>query len=170
MKKKVLIASLVGMMSISCVFSSYAQVNLKKTYTEDISTNEMIKTSYKTVNQPRGQYISTASLRISNPENGEIGVLAMTIAHQEADEMSFHIELDRWIESEERWANVAGYDFVYNKENCPDEDLSEKSISFNIIGQPSNCYYRLRAVHKVTVGDKQETLRTETDGILITKQ
>ena len=94
----------------------------------------------------------------------------MNLAHQDVDETSFHIYLDRWIESEKRWANIAGYDFVYNKDNCPGEDLSEKSISFNIVGQPADCYYRLRGKHIVVVGDKQEMLSTETDGILITKK
>ena len=62
-----------------------------------------------------------------------------------------------------------GYKFTYNKENSPDEDLMTKAISFNVVGQPAECYYRLRGVHLVSVNGNREMLTTKTDGVLITK-
>ena len=90
-----------------------------------------------------------------------------TLTHVDIDETTFGIYLDRWIESEQRWANVADYKFVYNKENSPDDDLMTKAISFNIIGQPLDCNYILRGVHVVVSGGIREMLSSKTDGILV---
>ena len=171
MKKFLTRMSLILALCIIFTFPSFAQ---NRSYQNYFDFNNAVLTDSKVGNsiekQPRGNYISTAQLRISNPGNGEIGVLVKTIAHQDVDQTEFHVFLDRWIESEKRWANITGYDFVYNKENCPGEDLSEKSLSFNIKGQPTDCYYRLRGVHIVTVDESSEILTTETEGILITKE
>ena len=132
--------------------------------------NEENMSEYSSViKEPRGSIISTGLLRISNEGGGEIGVLMQTLAHVDIDETLFFVSLDRWIESEKRWANVANYDFAYKQEDYPDENLSVKSISFNIVGQPKDCYYRLRGDHIVVLGDKRESLSSETDGLLITK-
>lgn len=119
--------------------------------------------------QPRGTVISTGTLRISNEGDGAIGVFMQTLAHVDVDETTFGVYLDRWIESEERWTNVAHYTFSYTKEDYPDEDLAMKSLSFNIVGQPVDCYYRLRGLHLVVLDGTREMLSTQTDGILITK-
>lgn len=170
MKKVLLSMGIATFLCIMSAFSSFAQNNYQNYFDYD---NGVLKTTNEDLciaQQPRGMYISTASLRISNPGNGEIEVLAKTMAHQDVDQTEFHIFLDRWIESEDRWASISSYDFVYNEENCPGEDLSAKSLSFNIVGQPLECYYRLRGVHIVTVGDTSEVLTTKTDGVLITKE
>lgn len=170
MKKSLLGVGITIALCIMCTFPSFAQNGAYQEYFD--FNNVILKNSAvdeSIVKQPRGNYISTAQLRISNPGNGEIGVLAKTLAHQDVDQTEIHIFLDRWIESEDRWANVGTYDFVYNKENSPGEDLSAKILSFNIIGQPIDCYYRLRGVHIVTVDEATEILTTETEGILITK-
>lgn len=169
MKKRILILSLTTLISVGYVFPGFAQ-NIGNDVPNPVSMYEQnMNESRNVIKQPRGSYISTGILTISNPGDGEIGVSMINIAHQDVDETSFHINLDRWIESEKRWANIDSYDFVYNKENCPGENLTEKSVSFHIVGQPADCYYRLRGIHRVTVGDKQETLSSETDGLLITK-
>ena len=44
-----------------------------------------------------------------------------------------------------------------------------KSLSFKIIGQPVDCYYRLRGMHLVVAGGEREMLTTQTDGVLLTQ-
>lgn len=119
--------------------------------------------------QPRGSVISTGTLRISNEGEGAIGVFMQTLAHIDVDETTFGLFLDRWIESEQRWANVDHYTFTFTKEEYPDEDLAMKSLSFKIIGQPVDCYYRLRGMHLVVADGVREMLTTQTDGVLLTK-
>jgi hypothetical protein len=121
------------------------------------------------VKQPRGEIISTAILQITNPGKGEIGVYIHTIAHVDVDETAFAVYLERWIPSREEWANVAYFTFTFNKDDYPDDDLGNKMLSFNIVGQPDDCYYRLKGSHMVTLNGYSEVLSTQTDGILITK-
>ena len=120
--------------------------------------------------QPRGSIISTGTLRISNGQDGTIGVFMQTLAHVDVDETSFGVYLDRWIESEKRWANIEHYTFSFTKEEYPDEDLAMKSLSFKIVGQPVDCYYRLRGLHLVILNGEREMLTTQTDGVLLTKE
>lgn len=120
--------------------------------------------------QPKGSIISTGTLRISNGQDGSIGVFMQTLAHVGVDETSFGLYLDRWITSEKRWANVDHYTFSFTKEEYPDEDLAMKSLSFKIVGQPVDCHYRLRGLHLVILNGEREMLTTQTDGILLTKE
>ncbi|WP_418579351.1 hypothetical protein [Hungatella sp.] len=167
MKRKFLNIMLVLLITVACATPVSAQ-NIY--FTDPVQAiNATVEGSQDIVKQPKGNVISTGILEISNPGGGEIGVYMQTLSHIEIDETVFGVYLDRWIESEERWANVANYKFTYNKENSPDEDLTTKAISFNIVGQPVDCYYRLRGVHMVISGGEREMLSSRTDGILITK-
>lgn len=116
-----------------------------------------------------GFIISTGIIQIENRGNGNIGVYMQTMAHQAVDETKFGVHLDRFIESDQRWANVINYTFTYAKSQYPYEDLSMKSISFDIGGQPSSCYYRLRGQHWVKLGEACQSLNSQTDGLFITK-
>lgn len=167
MKKKLLKMILGVAISVTCVTPVFGQGIY---FTNPLKVvNESVEGSKAVVKQPRGSVISTGILEISNPGDGEIGVYMQTLSHVDIDETIFGVYLDRWIESEQKWANVADYRFVYNKENSPDEDLTTKAISFNILGQPSDCYYRLRGIHIVSSDGTREMLSSQTDGILITK-
>lgn len=170
MKKKILCTVLAIVMGLSVSNLVYAQVSSEQMLSGSpyVITQENIESRYVEI-QPRGSVISTGILQISNKGNGNIGVYMQTLTHQEIDETVFGVYLDRWIESEQRWATVADYKFTYNKEDNPDDDLTIKSISFDIVGQPSDCYYRLRGVHLVVLGETREMLSSKTDGILITK-
>ena len=120
--------------------------------------------------QPRGSIISTGTLRISNEQDGAIGVFMQTLAHVDVDETVFGLYLDRWIESEQRWMNVDKFTFSFTKEEYPDEDFEMKSLSFKITGQPVGFYYRLRGLHSVVLNGMREMLSTETQGVLLTNE
>lgn len=159
-------------MVIASVTTTYAQSSFIGP--EVLSGSSSVKTIESNTSrfyevQPRGNVISTGILQITNRGNGNIGVYIQTLTHSEVDSTTFGIYLDRWIESEKRWSTVANYKYTYTKEENPDDDLTVKSISFDIVGQPVDCYYRLRGVHMVTSGEIREMLNSETDGILITK-
>lgn len=167
MKKSLLNIILSSVICITFANPVFAQ-NIYLTDSEQIIKTS-VETSQVIVKQPRGNVISTGILEVSNPGGGEIGVYMQTLTHVEVDETIFGIYLDRWIESEQRWATVADYKLTYNKENSPDEDLMTKAISFNVAGQPVDCYYRLRGVHLVILNGDREMITTKTDGVLITK-
>lgn len=171
MKKRLISTLMVIVMSLTCVMSSYAQSNKETTVISSDSpfvlTQDNKVSRYLQI-QPRGNIISTGILQISNKGNGNIGVYIQTLTHVEVDETTFGVFLDRWIESEQRWANVASYKFSYTKEDNPDDDLTIKSLSFDVEGQPVDCYYRLRGAHMVILNGTREMLSSETEGILIT--
>lgn len=163
MKNNIIKSMCIGMaLCILCSMSVFGNEQ-KATLLKNVNEQVVVKP------QPRGTIISTGTLRISNEGDGAIGVFMQTLAHVDVDETTFGVYLDRWITSEERWANVAHYTFSYTKEDYPDEDLAMKSLSFNIVGQPVDCYYRLRGLHLVVLDGTREMLSTQTDGILITK-
>lgn len=171
MKKRCIGTLVMLIMSLSFVTSAYAQANLERSVIA--SNSPFVVTQNYNVSrfaqiQPRGSVISTGILQISNRGNGNIGVYIQTLTHKEVDETTFGVYVDRWIESEKRWANVASYKFSYTKEDNPDDDLTIKSLSFDVVGQPVDCYYRLRGAHMVVLDGNREMLTSETDGILIT--
>lgn len=150
---------------ILCTIPAFALGSVQK-----VALSKGINEQIVVKNQPRGSIISTGTLRISNGQDGSIGVFMQTLAHVDVDETVFGIYLDRWIQSEKRWANVDHFTFSYTKEEYPDEDLAMKSLSFKIIGQPVDCYYRLRGLHAVVLNGTREMLTTETQGVLLTKK
>ncbi len=166
MKKKFYAFIIVSIMSVILSVPTFGN---EIYFTEPIVLEGSDKTDIFVVKQPRGEVISTAVLQILNPGKGEIGVYMQTVTHVDVDETVFGLSLDRWITSKEQWANVANYVFTYNKDDYPDDDLANKILSFNIVGQPDDCYYRLRGTHMVTLNGYSEMLSTQTDGVLITK-
>lgn len=170
MRKKVVILCLSLLLCMLNAMPAFANsMNQPSLNTSKPVLLQEVKQQRITALNPRGTIISTGVLQISNPGNGEIGVFMQTLTHKDIDKTMFGVYLDRWVEEDSRWANVATYTFNYDKEEYPDEDLSMKSISFNIIGQPADCYYRLRGAHMVILDGTREMLSSETDGILITK-
>lgn len=162
--KKVIKSICIGMvLCLLCTMPTFG-FEQKVTLLKDTNSQLVVKP------QPRGSIISSGSLRISNEGGGAIGVFMQTLAHVDVDVTTFGLYLDRWITSEKRWANVAHYTFPFTKEEYPDEDLAMKSLSFKIVGQPVDCYYRLRGIHLVELNGEREMLSTETDGILITNE
>lgn len=160
--RSICVGVLLCMLCVMPVFASSA--DQKVTLLKNVKEHMIVKP------QPRGSVISTGTLRISNEGKGAIGVFIQTLAHIDVDETTFGIFLDRWLVGDQRWANVAHYTFSYTKDEYPDEDLAMKTLSFNIVGQPVDCYYRLRGLHLVEVNGVREMLTTETDGILITNE
>lgn len=171
MKRRLVSTIMILFISLSFVTSAYGQAKIERSVIASNSPYVVTldnKVSRFSQIQPRGSVISTGILQISNRGNGNIGVYIQTLTHKEVDETTFGVYVDRWIASEKRWANVASYKFSYTKEDDPDDDLTIKSLSFDVVGQPADCYYRLRGAHLVILDGYREMLTSETDGILIT--
>lgn len=116
----------------------------------------------------RGNLLSTCVLIISNAGGGKIGILADTMAHVDVDAMYVTIYLDQYNESTGKWINKKVYDYEFTSEDTDDGKLHAKLIDFNETSQPSGYYYRLWAYHEVEKNGAWETMKTSTDGLLIT--
>lgn len=170
MGKKTITILISVLMVIGIAFSSFADTGVLINGGLDGSKlleNENESTGFS--KGAKGRYISTGMISISNEGKSTIGVTMKTFAHQEVDETSFYVYLDKWIESDQRWSNVADYSFSFSKEDYPNESLASKAISFDITDQPAGYTYRLRGIHVVVVDGNREQISSKTDGIVITK-
>lgn len=117
--------------------------------------------------QERGSVIDTAIAQISNLGGGNIGILLITTAHVECEEIKNLAILER-LEGD-TWEEVSRYEFTALKEDFPTEDLSGMTNEFTVENQKTDYYYRVRGIHCVWADGKSQAFTTMTDGILITK-
>ena len=117
----------------------------------------------------RGSIIAGATLSISNEGGGTIGIYAQTTAYYPLDKCKMRIYLDRWYEDKKSWEMVDYWDITVSKDDNPDSEITMPTVAFDVKGQPTGYYYRLRGLHVVWLGGTSEGFSTQTDGILITK-
>lgn len=117
----------------------------------------------------RGALLSTCILTIYNAGHGEIGILADTMCHVDVDAIYVTIYLDQYDEATDEWNNKKVYDFEFTPEDTEDGKLHARLINFHETSQPAGYYYRLWAYHEVEKNGRWETMRSGTDGVLITK-
>ena len=131
--------------------------------------NENQKYSEDIINgYARGTIFSVGILRITNQEDGTLFISADTAAHRDVDCIYQTVFLDEWDEEREDWSQIGYWEFVRNKEEEDDGELSAYHVAFTVSGCVPNRYYRARAMHLVQLGDKYEGKATETDGVLLT--
>lgn len=118
----------------------------------------------------RGQIISSATAEIINEEKGNIGVVITTLCHVECEQIRNIAILDRYNEETGQWVEMERHDFIANKEDFPNEQLTALINDFTIKNQETGYYYRIRGIHSVsTPAGKGQVSATRTDGILITE-
>ncbi len=116
----------------------------------------------------RGDYISSSYLKITNKGYGEIGIVAITLAHKPVKKIRMNVYLDRWDEIKETWYQVDYFYFTYEHKEG-EEDLTEVTEDFSVLGLPTGCYYRLRSFNAVFPFEGGvESQGPVTDGVLIT--
>lgn len=172
MKRKQLVKLFVGLILAMNVmsFTSYAKA-INCNYVPDIGTESerlprKIKESRDFLTAiMRGAFFSAADLKIFN-SNGEIGVSGHSYMSDPVDELYMTIYVDRWIEKDSRWAQVAYYDFEFYAEDYPD-GLTSETVEFIINNQPKDNYYRLRGSYAAIKDGAMEGFGPVTDGVLI---
>lgn len=113
----------------------------------------------------RGAFFSGADLTITNRE-GRIGVTANSYMNYPVDELYMSIYVDQLSEKDDRWVQVAYYDFDFFGEDYPDGLTSER-VDFTIDNQPKGRYYRLRGSYAAIKDGDMEGFGPMTDGVLI---
>lgn len=118
--------------------------------------------------QTRGRILSTAMLTITNEQDGTLYITVNTLAHQNVDKIYQTVFLDQWNEEKEDWVQIGYWEFVRDKEEESDGQLSSYPLGFTVQNCELNKYYRARAMHLVQIGDDMEGKATETNGVLLT--
>lgn len=118
--------------------------------------------------QRRGRILSTAMLSITNEQDGTLYIAVNTSAHKNVDKIYQTVFLDQWDEEKEDWVQIGYWEFVRDKEEESDGQLSSFPLGFTVKDCQLNKYYRARAMHLVEIGDNMEGKATQTDGVLLT--
>ncbi|HIQ74204.1 MAG TPA: hypothetical protein IAA51_07305 [Candidatus Cottocaccamicrobium excrementipullorum] len=117
---------------------------------------------------PRGRYIASSGLSITNKGYGVLEVYADTLAYEAVKKIKMTIYLDQWNEDENDWVQIDSKSMTYEYDGG-DEDLHEVSESFLVENLETEKYYRLRGLHAVWSFDGfMESHATMTDGVLLT--
>lgn len=113
----------------------------------------------------KGSFFSAADLKIAN-ENGEIGITGHSFMSAPVDEIYMSIYIDQKNEKENRWVQVAYYDFEFFAKDYP-QGLTSETVSFIIDNQPKNRVYRARGAYVAFKDGAMEGFGPVTDGVLI---
>lgn len=120
----------------------------------------------------RGEFLANVSLTISDPQNGNIGVLAVTNCYSPVDRVLMSVAVDQLVtdeDGEEYWTQVDYKVFEILPEDFEDGKLINAIIDIEITGHEPG-FYRLRSMHLVEKGDVSEFNQAQTEGIQITNR
>lgn len=166
MKKVLRIFIMAMFISIIGVFSSLADEKtsveeyselLPKNVKSDTATEQSIR---------RGEFFARADLVITDEGDGNIGAFAVAYMDHAVDEVYISIYLDRWIEEENRWEQVAYYDAEFYAEDYP-EGLTDPTVDITFLDQERDHYYRLRSSFSAVYEYEYEGFSPTTSGIWI---
>lgn len=142
--------------SKSKVLNSYLQENV---YNNVIS---------KVTKAARGRLLSSCSLQISNDNDGIIGIYADTLCHSAMKQIYMTIYLDVWDDSIQDWRTVDSYEYSWKASDNPGRELTNVSVSFDVVGLRKGRTYSLRGNHSAVGFDSSsEVMMTETNGIVL---
>ena len=135
------------------------------TYLRTIISNNKIS---RVMGIARGRLLSSSGLEISNDKDGIIGVYAETLCHVAVSEIDMAIYLDVWDEQQQDWVMINEFEYNWLAENSPNGELTDVSVSFDVVGLRKGKTYSLRAYHAARAFDGSiETMATETSGIVL---
>ena len=67
-------------------------------------------------NVARGTIMSTATLSITNEQDGTLYIAANTFVHKNIDKAYLTVFLDKWNDQKETWIQIGKWDFERSKE------------------------------------------------------
>lgn len=114
----------------------------------------------------RGEWLANVTLEISNPQNGNIGVLMVTSCYSEVDRILMGLYVDKLI-GDNDWSQADYKVFEFLPEDFSDGKLLDAIIDIELTGHEPG-WYRLRGLYLVEKGDNSEFYSLETNGIEIT--
>lgn len=176
MNKNIIKKIIVGLL-LSLTFSFTIQAQEMKGENGELNDEEVIillppgqnKSTDTQNSYARGSIISTAFASISNEGGGKIEILLETLAHHHCNRIRHIGYLERWVDLEQDYEQVARYEFDEYAEDHPGESFTGLTSVLIVEDQPAGYYYRLRGTHKVYADDGSEGFSTRTDGVMITK-
>lgn len=120
--------------------------------------------------QPRSRYLAGGISEITNEGEGVLSIYADFTSYDPVKWASLTITLQkRKSATSGEWSNVDTYTYEFDAADEPNGDLTYGATEFEVYGMETNCYYRVKCVHKVkTPNNTYESKTSQTDGVLLT--
>ena len=120
--------------------------------------------------QPRSRYLAAGISEITNEGEGVLGIYADFTSYNSVKWASLTITLQKKKSADSgEWTNAKTYVYEFDAEDEPDGRLTYGAAEFEVRGMETNCYYRVKCVHKVkTPDDTYESKTSQTSGVLLT--
>ena len=120
--------------------------------------------------QPRSRYLAGGISEITNEGEGVLSIYADFTSYDAVKWGSLTITLQkRKSANSGDWSTVKTYTYEFDADDEPNGDLTYGAVEFEVRGMETNCYYRVKCVHKVkTPNDTYESKTSQTDGVLLT--
>lgn len=170
MRKSIITAFIIMMFSSVPVFAQEVNIPIDVTKARKATAFTVEKNveddKARVGSNVRGEWLANVTLEISNPQNGNIGVLMLTSCYSTVDRVLMALYVDK-VTDDNKWSQVDYKVFEFLPEDFPDGELEDAAIDIEITGHEPG-WYRLRGVYLVEKGDDSEVYSLETDGIEIT--
>lgn len=177
MKKLIKTSAIIAFLMIITSLTAFAQEVDISMNTEDATQVQPIDIEENTENDKariggsvRGEWLADVYLQISDPQNGNIGVLMVTNCYSEVDRVLMGLYVDQLFTDEdgkEYWSQVDYKVFEFLPEDFESGKLINAIVDMEITGHDPG-WYRLRSMHLVEKDDDSEFFSLETNAIEIT--
>lgn len=151
MTKKVLRVGFCFLLMFLISMPIYAKENQNSKDVEFYGNSSQYVTSNdtfaKVVKIARGRLISSSGLQISDEGNGVLGVYAETLCHSRMKDIYMTIYLDMWDETRKDWITLDDYEYAWSASGQQGKDLTDVSVSFDVVGLQRGRKYCLRSNH-----------------------
>lgn len=121
------------------------------------------------VGTPRGMLISSVEISIIDLGGGTARIYGDVLCHEAMEKIKLNLYLDKWISADEDWSQIQNWNFVWNAEDYPDEDLTMAMVSMEVPDLERGVDYQVRGIAGAwdLDSDLYEVFRADVPSILI---
>ena len=134
-------------MAYSMSLSAYASQQIQAARAVENTYRYTSEDSASAVAMPRGQLISSITVRITDEGGGTAGVYGEILCHRSMRKILMWLYLEKWDEESEDWVTTDYQQIEWKADELPEgEDFSMAVASYNVPNQERGKDYRVRGV------------------------
>lgn len=100
----------------------------------------------RVIGRPRGRFISSVEITMTNKGGGTIGIYADILCHEPMKEIRMWLILEKWLPDEEVWETIQPERFEWKSEDFPDQDLTMAIAAYDISKLERGQDYRIQGL------------------------
>lgn len=168
--KKILMTCVL-LFSMTLHITAYADENYENMNARQIEDVQEFVTENvaRVVGSPRGMLISSVELSLADLGSGSIRLYGDVLCHEPMKKIKLNLYLDQWIDSNDDWGQIEKFEFEWNAEDYPDEDLTMAMASVDVTNLDRGVDYQLRGIAGAwdLDSDLYEVYRANTASIML---